>query len=113
MPPRASVAAIPGPIVPRPITAAFVILSPATAFDSIPGDCSADGLLERWSRRHLAAPRLQPIELRQLDREVQTTMDDRTQADVRQGDGAARNPGTGFQGAVQGTQLLAELLGVL
>src|SRR5262245_51893882 len=116
MPPRASVAAIPGPIVPRPITAAFVMSSPRTLKSTrinSRGGWSADGLLECRSCRHLAAPCLQPIERRQRDREIETAMNDRAEADVGQGDGAAGEPGAGLERTVQDLQLLAEFLGVL
>src|SRR4030095_12727937 len=118
MPARANVCAMPGPMVPRPTTAALAILP--LLHDAVwPALWPADSwplrsrrFLEGRPFRQLGAPGLQVGKRRQRDREIQGPMHDRSQRDVREGDVAACDPGLPRNGAIEDRELRAEFLGI-
>src|SRR5512134_2410097 len=98
MPARARVVAMPGPMVPSPIIAAFVIPPPVipdtnpacavTRWSPLPG-C----LLEGRPSDELLAPGPQSRKAWQVHRKIQAAVNDRPEADIRQRDCRTGEPG--------------------
>src|SRR6185369_15851618 len=106
-PARARVAAMPGPMVPRPMTAAFVMLCPCP-----PRFGSTRRLLEGRALGDLVPPGADAGKGGQLDREIQAAMDDGAEADIGQGDLGAGEPGLAGRALLQDLELGRQLLGI-
>src|SRR5581483_736534 len=99
-PQRASVAAMPGPMVPRPMTATLFIAPSALR-----------RFLEGRHGLELVAPGAQIPERRQIDREIEAAMHDRAEHDIGQSQLLAGDVGFGHR-AVQDRELCRQLLGI-
>src|SRR5258708_36191212 len=106
MPARARVAAMPGPIVPKPMTAAFFIS---------PCGCKRGSglrLLVGGSGRNLVSPGPDAGKRRQRDGEAQATIDDGSETDIGDRKIRSRDPRAPGRSLLENLELRCQRLGI-